>query len=224
VFALGDILLDGIWLTIQLSAVAIVLGFLLATLLTAARNLGGTAVEKLVACYVELMRNTPFVVQLFMIFFGLPSLGIKLSGPVSAVLAMTLNLTAYATEILRAGVDATHKSQIEAGLSLALTRGQVFRHVVLMPAIARVWPALSSQFVLMLLASSICKFIAVPELSGAAELIEQRTYRSFEVYIIATIAYLIMALALKLFLNWLGRRLFPNVSGLERVQTAAEAA
>ena len=159
-----------------------------------------------------------------MVFFGLPALGIRMSGPICALLAMTMNLTAYTTEILRAGVESIHKSQIEAGMSLAMTRGQVFRHVVLMPAIARVWPALSSQFVLMLLASSVCKFIAVPELSGAAELVEQRTYRSFEVYILATIGYLIMALVLKLFLNWLGRRLFPNVSGLERLQTKAEAA
>lgn len=224
VLAASDIIIDGIILTIELSLAAIVLGFLLATLLTAARSLGGRTVAGLVGAYVELMRNTPFLVQLFMIFFGLPMLGYKLSGPAAALTAMTLNLGAYATEILRAGVESIHKSQVEAGLSLALTRGQVFRHVILWPAIARVWPALSSQFVLMLLASSICAFISVPELSGAAQLVEQRTYRSFEVYLIATAAYFVMAISLKLALDGLGRVMFPNVSGLERVSAKGEGA
>jgi polar amino acid transport system permease protein len=224
VFAEMDLIVDGIVLTVLLSAGAIVFGSILATVLAALRSLGGRGARLFVDCYVELLRNTPFLVQLFMIFFGLPMLGLRLSGTQAALLAMVLNLSAYSTEIIRAGVEATHKSQIEAGMSLALTRLQVFRYVVLQPAFAKVWPALSSQFVLMLLASSICSFISVQELSGAAAIIEQRTFRSFETYIIATLIYLVLALALKVFLLWLGRRLFPQVSGLERVDARAEAA
>jgi polar amino acid transport system permease protein len=158
-----------------------------------------------------------------MIFFGLPLLGLRMSGITAALLAMTLNLSAYATEIIRAGVDSIHKSQIEAGLSLALTRLQVFRYIVLTPAFARVWPALSSQFVLMMLASSICSFISVAELSGAAAIIEQRTFRSFETYIIVTCIYLVLALVLKSLLLWLGRRIFPSPSGLARVEARGAA-
>jgi polar amino acid transport system permease protein len=169
------------------------------------------------------MRNTPFLIQLFMIFFGLPLLGIRMSGTQAGLLAMTMNLGAYAAEIIRAGVEATHKSQLEAGVSLALTRLQVFRHVVLKPALAKVWPALTSQFVLMMLASSICSFISVSELSGAAAIIESRTFRSFETYIIVTITYLVMALALKSFLLALGKQLFPNLSGMARIDTRAGA-
>jgi polar amino acid transport system permease protein len=216
-------ILEGAMLTIGLSLAAIVLGSMLAVLLVGLKSLAGRWVGFLVDAYVELMRNTPFLIQIFMIFFGLPLLGIRMSGTQAGLLAMTLNLGAYAAEIIRAGVESTHKSQLEAGVSLALTRLQVFRYVVLKPALAKVWPALTSQFVLMMLASSICSFISVTELSGAAAIIESRTFRSFETYIIVTIAYLMLALALKSFLLALGRRLFPNSSGMARIETKGSA-
>jgi polar amino acid transport system permease protein len=216
-------ILEGAMLTVGLSLAAIVLGSMLAVLLVGLKSLAGRWVGFLVDAYVELMRNTPFLIQIFMIFFGLPLLGIRMSGTQAGLLAMTLNLGAYAAEIIRAGVESTHKSQLEAGVSLALTRLQVFRYVVLKPALAKVWPALTSQFVLMMLASSICSFISVTELSGAAAIIESRTFRSFETYIIVTIAYLVLALALKSFLLALGRRLFPNSSGMARIETKGSA-
>lgn len=208
VFAESDLILRGIVLTIGLSATAIVLGTLVAVILVGLRTLGNGPVRFGVDSYVELLRNTPFLVQLFMIFFGLPLIGFRMSGTQAALFAMTLNLSAYATEIIRAGVDSIHRSQVEAGMSLALSRIQVFRYVMLKPAFAKIWPALSSQFVLMLLASSICSFISVPELSGAASIIEQRTFRSFETYIVVTVIYLVLALTLKLILAWLGQWLF----------------
>ena len=103
---------------------AIVLGFGVAILLAAAALDGAALGAVAVDAYVELMRNTPFLVQLFIIFFGLPSIGIRMSAEQAALLAMTLNLGAYSTEIVRAGIESIHKSQIEAGLSLAMTRGR----------------------------------------------------------------------------------------------------
>jgi polar amino acid transport system permease protein len=223
VWAEFDTILAGVGLTIVLSISAIILGSILAILLSALRRIGGRWVGILIDAYVELMRNTPFLIQLFMVFFGLPLIGIRMSGDMAALLAMTLNLGAYASEIIRAGVDSVHKSQLEAGESLALTRMQVFRYVILKPAIARVWPALTSQFVLMMLASSICSFIAVRELSGVAAIVEQDTFRSFEVYIIVTLIYLVLALSLKTFLLWLGKRIFPNLSGLARIEAKGGA-
>jgi polar amino acid transport system permease protein len=210
VFAEAALILKGVGLTIGLSVGAIVLGTMLALCLVGLRNLGNRPTRILVDAYVELLRNTPFLVQLFMIFFGLPLLGLRMTGVQAGLFAMTLNLAAYATEIIRAGVDSIHRSQIEAGLSLAMTRLQVLVHVVLKPAIARVWPALSSQYVLMLLASSICSFISVQELSGVGAIIEQNSFRSFETYIVVTIIYLCLALTLKLLLLWVGRILFPS--------------
>jgi polar amino acid transport system permease protein len=223
VWAELDMILDGVLLTIGLSAAAIILGSALAVLLVGLKSLAPRWVGLLVDAYVELMRNTPFLIQLFMIFFGLPLVGIRMSGTAAGLLAMTMNLGAYATEIIRAGVDSTHKSQLEAGVSLALTRLQVFRYVVLKPAFAKVWPALTSQFVLMMLASSICSFISVSELSGAAAIIESRTFRSFETYIIVTLTYLVLAVALKSFLLALGKRLFPNQSGMARIEAKGSA-
>jgi polar amino acid transport system permease protein len=223
VFAEAELIVAGIGLTIALSLGAIVLGSILAVLLVALRSLAGSWAGYLVDAYVEVMRNTPFLIQLFMIFFGLPLVGIRMDGWEAALLAMTLNLGAYASEIIRAGVDSIHKSQLEAGESLAMTKLQVFRHVILVPAFARVWPALTSQFVLMMLASSICSFIAVRELSGIAAIIEQNTFRSFEVYIVVTLIYLVLALSLKTALLALGRRLFPNTSGLARIAAKGSA-
>ena len=175
VWAEFDTILSGVGLTIMLSVAAIILGSILAVLLVAARSLLGRWAGYIVDAYVELMRNTPFLVQLFMIFFGLPLIGLRMSGEWAALLAMTMNLGAYASEIIRAGVDSIHRSQLEAGLSLALTRLQVFTHVILKPAFARVWPALSSQFVLMMLASSICSFISVSRIVRGRRPLSSRT-------------------------------------------------
>ena len=202
-------LLDGLLLTLGLSAGGIVLGTALGIGLAVLRSLGPRPVGLLVEGYVEIIRNTPFLVQLFIIFFGLPPLGLRLSAPEAALLALTLNLGAYATEIVRAGIESVHRSQVEAGQSLAMTRLQVFRHVVLLPALARVWPALCSQFVLMMLSTSVCSFISVEEMSGMAASVESQTFRSFEVYLVVTAVYLVLALLLRLGLAGLGRALFP---------------
>jgi polar amino acid transport system permease protein len=158
--------------------------------------------------YVEVIRNTPFLVQLYIIFFGLPALGVRISAEVSGLLAMTINLGAYTTEIFRAGIESIHRSQIEAGLSLAMTRLQVFKHVILKPAVARVWPSLTSQFILIMLTSSVCSFISVEELSGGAALIQSETYRSFEVYLLVSGLYLVLAIAFKIGLTLIGRLVF----------------
>jgi polar amino acid transport system permease protein len=159
-----------------------------------------------VAVYVELIRNTPFIVQLFFIFFGLPSLGVRLSPEVASVLAMVINLGAYAAEIVRAGIESTPRGQVEAGLSLALSRAQVFTRVVLPPALARVWPALVSQVIIVMLGSAVCGQIAAQELSYFANLIQSRNFRAFEAYIVATLMYLALAVALRQLLRWAGAR------------------
>jgi polar amino acid transport system permease protein len=200
--------LRGLWLTLQLSASAIALGATLGLLASMLKNMGPRPAQWAVSVYVELIRNTPFLVQLYIIFFGLPSIGIRISAIEAGILAMTINLGAYTTEIFRAGIESVHRSQIEAGLALALTRLQIFRHVVLLPAIARVWPSLVSQFILIMLTSSVCSFISVEELSGTAYTIQSQTFRSFEVYILVGLVYLAIAVLLKVSLALLGARLF----------------
>jgi len=206
VLAQWPMLLRGLVLTVVLTAISAVLGALVGTACAWARLHGGPILKRVVGAYVELVRNTPFIVQLFFIFFGLPSLGLRLSVEVACVLAMVFNLGAYACEIVRAGLQSTPKGQLEAALSLALTPWQTFLYVVLPPALARIWPALVSQIIIIMLGSAVCGQISAEELSQAANLIASRTFRNFESYIIVTAIYLLLAIALRQLLYWVGPR------------------
>ena len=157
------------------------------------------------AIYVECIRNTPFLVQLYFIFFGLPKMGIKLSGGEASFLAMALNLGAYSTEIIRAGVMSIPDGLIEAAESLALSRMQTFRHVILRPALKNVWPALCSQIIIVMLGSAVCSQVATQELTYVANLIQSRTFRAFEIYAFSTLMYLVLAVIVRKALTLFGR-------------------
>ncbi len=202
------LLLRGVIWTLGLTAVATVIGMVVGTACAWARSGGPVWLKWVVGTYVELIRNTPFIVQLFFIFFGLPALGIKLTPEAASVLTMVINLGAYSTEIIRAGIEATPRGQIEAAQSLALGRMQTFMHVVLPPALRKVWPAMTSQIIIVMLGSAVCGQISTPELSYAANLIQSRNFRAFEAFIIATALYLTMAIALRRLLNWAGPKFF----------------
>jgi polar amino acid transport system permease protein len=192
-----DLLLVGMGYTLRLSLITMVLGLAIGVAMALARTWGPTPLRWLAASYVEVIRNTPLLVQLFIIFFGLPSLGLRLSAEQAAVIGLSVNLGAYATEIVRAGIEAIHKSQIEAGLSLGMSRLQVFRYVVLFPALRVIYPALASQFILLMLATSIVSLIAAEDLFHMAAFLESRTFRSFEIYLVVTGLYLAMALSFR---------------------------
>jgi polar amino acid transport system permease protein len=198
----------GALLTVELTVAATVVGLAIGVLGAAARGSRETGVRYLAAAYVELIRNTPFLVQLFFIYFGLPSLGVKLTANEAALLAMIVNLGAYATEIVRAGVGSIAKGQIEAGLSLGLSRRAVFLHVVLKPALAKIYPALTSQFVIVMLGSSVISQISAEDLTYAASFIQSRNFRSFEVYFAVTVIYLVLAVGFRAVFRIIGKRVF----------------
>jgi|SRR5688572_4449311 polar amino acid transport system permease protein len=201
----SGVLAKGVGLTVTLIGIGGTLGVAVGIAGAWARGFSGIrALEVAVAAYVELIRNTPFLIQLFFIFFGLPTLGVKLTEVQAAILAMVVNLGAYATEIIRAGVAAVARGQVEAGVSLAMTRLQVFRHVVLRPALAKIWPALTSQMVIVMFGSAVCSQIAVEELTFAANFIQSRNFRAFETYFVVTGMYLVLALLLRQLLRGLG--------------------
>ncbi|MGR4871606.1 amino acid ABC transporter permease [Variovorax sp. LARHSF232] len=213
-FDFGAILVDwrllakGVIWTLGLTAIATLIGMTVGIGCAWARASGPGWLRWIVGSYVELVRNTPFIVQLFFIFFGLPAAGLKLTPEVASVIAMVLNLGAYATEIIRAGIEATPRGQVEAALSLALNKVQVFTRVVLPPALKKVWPAMVSQIIIVMLGSAVCSQISVEELSYAANLIQSRNFRAFEAFIIATLVYLALSIAARRLLNWLGPRFF----------------
>jgi len=197
VFAAWEFILQGVAMTLYLSAVTMVLGLAIGVAGAAGRLYGPKPLRLLVGAYVESIRNTPLLVQLFIVFFGLPSLGVRLDATTAAVVTLTVNLGAYATEIVRAGLEAVPKAQVEAGHSLGLSGLQVFRHIVLFPALRMMYPALASQFILLMLATSITSQIAVEDLFHVASIIQSRTFRDFEVYTVIGVLYLLLALVFR---------------------------
>ncbi len=206
------VLLKGILVTIQLIAVGAVAGIALGIACAWVRSLGPRWLRPPVTAYVELIRNTPFLIQLFFIFFGLPSLGLQMSELQAANLAMIVNLGAYSCEIIRAGIQATPRGQFEAGASLAMTPFETFRHVILVPSLQRIWPALCSQVIIVMLGSSVVSQIAAEDLTFAANFIQSRTFRAFEAYFVSTAIYLVLAILLRQVLIAAGSFIFPRRS------------
>jgi polar amino acid transport system permease protein len=189
-----DKLLYGAWLTIQLSCAAMVLGLVVSVICAAAKTSGVAPLRWFVNAYVEVIRNTPFLVQIFFIFFGLPSLGLKLTPNSAALLALVVNFGAYGTEIIRAGIESIQKGQMEAGTALGLSKLQIFRYIVLKPALRTVYPALTSQFIYLMLTSSVVSAISADDLAAAGNDLQSATFASFEVYIVVTLLYLAMSM------------------------------
>ncbi|WP_226686898.1 amino acid ABC transporter permease [Stutzerimonas stutzeri] len=202
----SDLLLQGAAFTLGLTAIGTLLGVALGIVGAILRAWRIRPFDRIFGAYVELIRNTPFIVQLFFIFFGLPSLGFRLGEWEAAVLAMVINLGAYSTEIIRAGIQAIPAGQLEAAAALAMSRFETFRHVVLRPALGKVWPALSSQIIIVMLGSAVCSQISTEELSFAANFIQSRNFRAFETYLVTTALYLLMAILIRQLLAWFGRR------------------
>jgi polar amino acid transport system permease protein len=158
--------------------------------------------------FVEVVRNTPFLVQIYFIFFALPLAGVRLNPTVTAIIALGINGGAYAIEIIRGGVQSINKGQVEAGLALGLRKSVVFRVIVLKPALRAIYPSLTSQFVLLTLTTSIAYAVSAYELTSVAKRIESDSFRSFEVYGTVTLLYLVMSWLVMLILNSISSRYF----------------
>jgi len=198
--------LEGLGITAILTLSSCTLGMLLGIAGAWGRVYGIRPLRVVIACYVEFFRNTPFIVQLFFIYFGLPAIGLKFATLPAAIMALTINLGAYACEIIRAGIEATPHSQVEAAQSLALNRWHIFTRVVLPAALSRVWPGITSQLVIIMLISPICSLIATEDLSHITNRIASETFLQFEAYILVTALYLLLSMCLRRFLHWLGPR------------------
>lgn len=201
-------LLYGIFGTLFLAfsgmAIAMVIGVLGVVILRMHLRLPSLIVN----AFIEIVRNTPFLVQIFFLFFALPLAGVRLNPTVTAILALGINGGAYAIEIIRGGVESIPKGQTEAGLALGLHKAQVFRLIVLKPALKAIYPSLASQFILLTLTTAICTSISAYELTSVGQRIEAETFRSFEVYFTLTGIYLVISLGTMWCLAAIGRRAF----------------
>lgn len=215
-------LLDGAWRTIVFSLGSMVVGLAVGIACAIARVSGGWLAKTIGGAYVEFIRNTPIIVQLFLIYFGLPSFGLRLSADTAAMIALIFNFGAYAAEIVRAGIESLPRGQIEAAQSLGMTRWEIYRYIVILPAVERVYPALASQFTLLMLGSSIISAIGASELTSAANSVQSQNFRSFEVYLIAGGMYLVLTLLMRFLFSNLALFLFPRrrVIGIASQQVA----
>lgn len=197
----APILLLGAWNTLWMTSCGTVGGLILAIACVFLGATGSRSVRLAVETYVEIIRNTPFLVQLFVLYFSLPAIGLRLSADQAAVIGLSISFGGYATEILRSGIEAVQRGQIEAGQSLGLKKIGIFRHIVLHQAIKIVYPALASQIIILLLGSSVVSAISATELTAITNSLQSQTFRSFEFYFVAAGMYLSIAIILKATLN-----------------------
>ncbi|MCW8281490.1 amino acid ABC transporter permease [Agrobacterium sp. InxBP2] len=208
VFAAWPSLLDGVSGTLKMSSLSMIFGLSLGIVFMMMRMSKQPALKAIAVGYIEMIRNTPILVQVFFVFFGMPAIGIRLSGEQAAILAMTLNCAAYAAEIVRGGVQSIRPGQIEAGRALGMHTVDIYRFIVFRPAIRAVYPALCSQFILMMLNSSLMSSVSAEELTYFAQTLDAQTFRSFEIYLTLGVIYLALSQFLSIALGMIGRVYF----------------
>lgn len=186
----ADLVVDGLFRSLWITGITVLLGLLVGTACAALLVYGPRRAKPFVLGYVEAFRNTPFLVQIFFLFFGLASIGFRMSAIAAAIIALTLNFGAYTTEVVRAGLQSVPKAQLESAASLGLSRWDTFKDVIAFQAFRNIFPALTSYVVLLFLGSSVISQISADDLMRAASFIDSRTFRSFEAYAVISLVYL----------------------------------
>jgi len=208
-----DLLVDGLLITLRVSMLSFAMAFTIGVVAAVARRSSFWPVRLIAGIYVEAIRNTPVLLQIFVIFFGLPSVGIRFNAVTAGIIALSVNSGAYLTEIIRAGIQSVSKGQLEAAVSLGLSPSQIFGRVVFPQALRTIYPPVVNQLIMIILGSSLLSAIAVPDLTGNALVINSRTFRTIEVFTFVTLVYVGLTFLASTLLNLLGRRLFPRYSG-----------
>ena len=198
------LLLDGLLVTGGLSLGAGAAGFLVAIIFAMVRYWHVPVLRNIAASYVEFIRNTPLIVQLFFFAFGLPAL-FSYVWPFwcHALLALTVNFSGYFSAILYSGFIKTPKGQLEAATALGINKSVTFYKIVLPQTLHTMYPSMCSQFIFIFLTTGVVSEIGVVDLTHAGLFIDSRTFRSFEVFIVLTVFYILMALAFRVLLNFL---------------------
>ena len=208
VFAYWQFFLEGARTTVVMSFWSTLAGFILGVMCAIARSSSIVWLSRTVGAYVEVIRNTPLIIQSYFLIFGMSSIGLTMPILVGAILALVINITAYTCEIVRAGIESVPRSQREAGECLGLSPLQVYWHIILVPALERVYPALTSQFILLMLVTSVLSAVGTEDLFGVSGQVQSMTFRNFEVFIILWGIYLALSLMVRVIFWALGKLLF----------------
>ncbi|MDR1934627.1 MAG: amino acid ABC transporter permease [Candidatus Accumulibacter sp.] len=186
------LLLEGCLVTLQVSTVALLFGMILGVIGALCRLSNNPILKTAAFFYVWIIRGTPFLVQLFILYFGLPQLGIRLDSMMAGILGLALNTGAYITEIIRSGIQAVDKGQAEAAVSLGMSYGLAMRRIIGPQAVKICIPPLVNQFIMTLKNSSITSLVTITELVRSGDQIISTTFRSFEVYTAVALLYLVL--------------------------------
>ncbi len=205
-------LLEGTVVTIELTLIAITMGVLMGIPVALGRVYGNKSIYAFCTFFVEIIRGTPLLTQLFILYFGLPSIGIMLSPFLAAMIGMGINSAAYQAEYFRGAIQSVKKEQLIAAYSLGMKQNQAIRYIVLPQMFRLVIPSWSNELIYLLKYSSMAYMIQAPEIMSQGRLIASRNFRTFEVFIMVALIYLIMVLALSKILDIMERRL--SIPGL----------
>ncbi|HCD41603.1 MAG TPA: nickel transporter [Firmicutes bacterium] len=201
-------LLLGARLTVELATIAVAIGLVIGSFVGIGRVSANRIIRLVTGVYVDFIRGTPLLVQLFLVYFGLPSiLGRPIPPFVAAITAMGINSGAYVAEIVRAGIQSVDRGQTEAGRSIGLTYSQTMRYIIFPQAFRRIIPPLGNEFIAMLKDSSLVSVIALEELLRKGQVVITRAFRPFEVYMVVALIYLVMTLAISRLVAWSEKRL-----------------
>ena len=204
------VFLEGAKWTLIISAITVILGALLGTILCFMKRSKFSIFKVLrviSTAYVEVIRGTPLLLQIYIVYFGLPSFGIQLEVLPSCIIAISLNSAAYVSEIIRAGIDAVDKGQLEAARSLGMTEGMAMRLIILPQAIKNILPAIGNEFVAIIKESSMASTIGVAELMYSSKIVTGATYKGFEPLIVIAMFYFVMTFSLGRVMSYVEKRL-----------------
>lgn len=201
-------LLKGASVTLWLTAASVSVGFLIGSFMGIMASGVNKPLKIISTVYINVIRGTPLLVQIFLVYFGIPPLlGISMPSNIAAILALSLNSGAYVGEIVRGGIVSVDRGQYEASFSLGMNRKFTMLHVIFPQAFRRIVPMLGNEFIAMLKDSSLVAVISMEELLRKGQLAVSRTFRPFEIYIVITLMYLVMTYGISILVKWSERRL-----------------
>jgi len=200
-------LLLGAWDTLKLTFFSVLIGLVLGTFIGMGRLSKIKVINIPSTVYVEFLRGTPLLVQISIVYFGLPQLGIQLQAYPAAIVALGLNSGAYIAEIVRAGIQSIPKGQYEAARSLGLTHWQAMRYIILPQAFKNILPALGNEFITLTKDSSLASVIGVTELMRRGQFVITRTFQTFSIYFGIALIYFIMTFTISRIVRYVEKRM-----------------
>ncbi|MGY4686895.1 amino acid ABC transporter permease [Petrotoga sp. DB-2] len=185
-------MVEGIWVTLFLTLISVIIGFFLGVLLAASKTYGNKLFYYISYVFIEIIRGTPLLVQLFILYYSLPVIGIRLSPILASIMAFSLNSAAYQAEYLRGAIQSISSGQMQASLSIGMKKWQAIRLIILPQALRRFIPSWTNEFIYLLKYSSLSYIVGAPEIMAQAKFVASRNFEFFQVYLFAAIIYFVL--------------------------------